>query len=90
MANNHSSNGNSRLEALRQREAALRAAIATERVKEQKRREKELDRLFSLVGEICVRDGEESPEYKAMLIRVMQGATISDANRAFLARMGWL
>jgi hypothetical protein len=42
------------------------------------------------VGAICVRDGEETPEYKAMLIRVMQGAEMSDAERAFLVRMGWL
>jgi hypothetical protein len=92
MPNNSGNNGNghNRLQALLRREAALKSAIAAEKVKEQKSREKERDRLYGIVGAICVRDGEETPEYKAMLIRVMQGAEMSDAERAFLMRMGWL
>jgi hypothetical protein len=90
MANERGANGNGRLEVLRQREAALKAAIAVEKVKEQKRREKERERLCAIVGSICVRDGEETPEYKAMLIRTMQGADMTDSDRAFLVRMNWL
>jgi len=82
-------NGN-RIDTLRKREAAPRAAIAVEKVKQQKRRDKERERLCAIVGAICVRDGEETSEYKAMLIRVMQGADMNDAERAFLLRMGWL
>jgi hypothetical protein len=88
--NSNGTNGNNRIGALLRREAALKAAIASEKVREQKRREKERERLCSLVGEICVRDGEETPDYKAMLIRVIEGADLSDADRTFLARMGWL
>jgi hypothetical protein len=83
-------NGNSKLDALLKREESLKSAIAAEKVRQQKRREKENARLYAIVGEICVRDGEESPEYKAMLIRVMQAAEIPSADRSFLVRKGWL
>lgn len=90
MLNAYGGNNGNRIDVLRKREADLRAAIAAEKVKQQKRREKERERLCAIVGAICVRDGEETPEYKAMLIRVIQGADLSDADRAFLLRMGWL
>ena len=90
MASNCGPNGNGKIQAILDRQAALRAQLAQERVKEQKRREKERDRLCALVGAICVRDGEKSPEYKAMLIRTMQGADMTDSDRAFLVRMNWL
>ena len=90
MASNAGANGNNRIEALLRREAALKAVIAAEKVKEQKRRDKERDRLCALVGAICVRNGEDAPEFKTMLIRVMQGADMSDGDRAFLVRMNWL
>jgi hypothetical protein len=90
MATNHGTNGNKRLDALLRHEAAVKAAIAVEKVKEQNRREKERNRLCALVGAICVRSGEDAPEFKTMLIRVMQGADVSDGDRAFLVRMNWL
>jgi hypothetical protein len=90
MTSGHNGNRNKRIDALLRREAELKAAIAVEKVKEQKRRDKERERLCAIVGSICVRDGEETPEYKAMLIRTMQGADMSDGDRAFLVRMGWL
>jgi len=90
MASNYGTNGNGKIQAILDRQAALKAQLAQERVKEQKRREKERDRLCALVGAICVRDGEESPEYKAMLIRAMQGADMTESDRAFLVRMNWL
>lgn len=87
---NNGTNGRDRLEALRQREAALKTAIVAEKVKQQKRREKEHARLCAIVGAICVRDSEESPENKTKLIRAMQGADISEGDRTFLVRMNWL
>ena len=90
MASDHRTNGNGKIRAILDRQAALKAQLAQERVKEQRRREKERERLCGIVGAICVRDGEESPEYKAMLIRAMQGADMTESDRAFLVRMNWL
>jgi hypothetical protein len=90
MRSNSDGNGNGRIEAILKRQAALRAVLAQERVKEQQRREREYARLCALVGAICVRNGEESPEFRAMLIRTMQGADITEGDRTFLVQMNWL
>jgi hypothetical protein len=90
MASERTTKGNGKIQAILDRQAALRARLAQERVKEQKRREKERERLCAIVGAICVRDGEDSPEYKAMLIRAMQGADMTESDRTFLVRMNWL
>jgi hypothetical protein len=81
---------NLRLEVLLKRQAALKSAIDVETVREQKRRDKENTRLHLIVGEALVRDSEGSPEFKSMLIRVLEGADLGDSERAFLARKGWL
>jgi len=81
---------NGRLEALRQREAALKAAIAAEKVRQQKRKEKSDARVFSIIGEALTRYAERSPDFRLMLKQVLQSAELRDADRAFLAGNGWL
>jgi len=44
-------NGSEKIEALRKREAALKAAIAAEQVRQQKQKAKELKRDFADIGE---------------------------------------
>jgi len=90
MASDHSMNGNARLEALRQREAALKAVIAAEKVREQKRKEKAETRLFAIVGEALTRHAERSPDFRLMLRQVLQSAELRDSQRAFLAENDWL
>jgi len=81
---------NAKLEALRKREAALRAAIAAEKVRQQNRREKDDARLFAVVGEALTRYAQQSPDFELMLKQVLQAAAMRDSDRAFLAGKGWL
>ena len=81
---------NEKLEALRRKEAALKAAIAAEKVRQQKRREKEDARLFAIVGEAVIRNARRSPQFELMLKQVLQSAELRDTNRAFLSGKGWL
>ena len=90
MASDHGTNGNVRLEALRQREAALKAAIAAEKVRQQKRKEKMDARVFAIMGEALTRYAERSPDFRLMLRQVLQSAELRDADRAFLTANGWL
>lgn len=79
-----------RLEALRRKEAALKEAIAEEKVRQQKRKEKEDARLFSVLGEALTYYATQSPDFKLMLKQVLQSAELRDTDRAFLAGKGWL
>jgi len=92
MPNNsgNNSNGNDRIGALLRREAALKAAIAAEKVRQQKRKEKNDARVFSIIGEALTRQAERSPDFRLMLRQVLQSAELRDAERAFLAANGWL
>lgn len=81
---------NEKLEALHRREAALKAAIATEKVRQQKRNEKDDARLFSIVGAALVQNAKLSSDFRLMLKQVLQSAAMRDTDRAFLAGKGWL
>lgn len=78
-----------RLAALRKREATLKAAIAAEQVRQQKRKDKENARLFSVLGEALAHYASKSPDFKLMLKQVLQSAGLRDTDRAFLAGRGW-
>ena len=83
-------NGNAnRLAALRKREATLKAAIAAEQVRQQRRKDKENARLFSVLGEALAHYATKSPDFKLMLKQVLQSAELRDTDRAFLAGKGW-
>jgi len=90
MTIDHSAKGNARLDALQQREAALKAAIAAEKVRQQKREEKDAARLNSIIGAALARYASQSPEFKLMLQQVLQSAEMRETDRAFLAGEGWL
>jgi hypothetical protein len=81
---------NEKLESLRRKEAALKAAIATEKVRQQKRKEKEDARLFSIVGEVLVKNAAQSPDFQLMLKQVLQSAALRETDRVFLAAKAWL
>ena len=83
-------NGNGKIEALRKREAALKAAIAAEQVKQQKVKAKLQAREFATVGEALCKYAAQSAEFRLMLQQVLQSAVMGDAERKFLAGRGWL
>jgi hypothetical protein len=81
---------NSKLAALRKRQTALKQAIEFEMVREQKRRERESHRLSLIVGTVMVHEGEQSPDFRGMLTRILEGSDMSDADKNFLVKKGWL
>jgi hypothetical protein len=85
--------GNGKIEALRKREAALKAALAAELVKQQKAKAKLAAREFATVGETVCKYAGQSPEFKTMLQQVLPVAAAAVADepaRKFLASRGWL
>jgi hypothetical protein len=81
---------NAKLEALRKREAAVKTAIAAEKVRQQKRKQNDDARVALIVGEALIRYAGQSPDFRLMLKQVLQSAELRDAQRAFLALEGWL
>lgn len=80
-----------RLDALRKREAALRDAIAFEKVRQQKRLEKENARVFSIVGEALVTNAALHPDFELMLKSILKSSKSFTEGEAKLLRMkGWL
>ena len=80
----------SKLEALRRREQSLKSRIAEEKVRQQRQKEKDDGRLFTIVGEALVHYAEKSPDFRLMLSQVLQSSELRDTDRAFLALKGWL
>ena len=82
---------NDKLEALRKKEAALKAAIAAEQVKQQKRNQRENARLFSIVGQALVENAAKNPDGLGLMVKqVLQAAELRETDRAFLSGKGWL
>jgi hypothetical protein len=87
---NDTSVSNGKLETLHRKEAALKEAIAAEKVKQQKRQEKLDARLFAIVGAALVQSAIKTPDFRLMLKQVLQAADLRDSDRAFLAEKDWL
>ena len=84
-------NTQDKLEALRRKEAALKAAIAVEKVRQQKRDEKDVARLYSIVGEALVSNALKHPDFELMLKGILKNSTnFSDGEKKLLRAKGWL
>lgn len=79
-----------RIDLLRQRETALKAEIAIEKARQQKRREKDAAREAAVIGEALVRYAGESLDFRLMLKQVLGTAELRDGDRVFLTGKGWL
>jgi hypothetical protein len=91
MPNSSGDKASSRIETLRQREAALKAAIAEEKVRQQKREEKEDARLHSIVGATLIHNARQHPDFELMLKGVLAKSTkLTDAETKLLRAKGWL
>ena len=82
--------GNDKIEALRKREADIRAKIAAEETKRRKREEKELSRVKLLVGGAFLADIEKNSDTRAGVVAVLDRAITNEKDRAFLKAQGWL
>jgi hypothetical protein len=87
---NNATNTNGKLEALRKREAALKAALAKEVVRQQKIKANLAAREFATVGEALCKYAAQSADFHLMLKQVLASAVTDDAARKFLAGRGWL
>lgn len=83
-------NGNGKIEALRKREAAIKAALAAEQVKQQKRKEKENARLASIIGSALIDNCAKQPNSVGVMVRqILAASSLRETDRAFLAGKGW-
>lgn len=79
-----------KLEALQQREAALKAAIAAEKVKQQQQKERDKARLSSIIGGALVDQANSSPQLHTMLKQVLTGCVTDPPARKFLEERNWI
>jgi len=82
--------GNGKLDALRKREAAIRAAIAAERVKQQRQQARARAKLVEIVGSALVEQAASSPDLHLMLKQILGGAVTEPAARHFLEEKGFI
>jgi hypothetical protein len=85
---NNETNGNAKLEKLRPRDAALKAAIAVEQVKQQRAKAKLQAREFAAVGAAVCAYASRSAEFRGMVSEALP--VVCDAKtREFLVSRGW-
>lgn len=80
-------NGNEKLAAIDRRIAAAMQKRAAEKERLRKKEEKEQERQFRLVGEICCKAGAEDADFAAALLVVLDKGADTKA-RAFLRERG--
>lgn len=89
-AGTNGSNGNGRIEVLKKREAEIRAKIAEERVRQQRREWKEYDRLKNIVGGALLAMAAEDQAFALHLKERLQKAVVVESERNLLRSKGWV
>jgi hypothetical protein len=84
-----SEKANGKLEAMLRREAAMKEAIGREKVRLQKRSEREDARLHLILGEVLASHAAKAPDFRLMLRQVLSSMVLSDSDRAFLQKKGF-
>ena len=79
-----------RIEFLKKREAEIRAKIAQERVREQKREWKEFDRLKGIVGGVLLAIAADDPVFAGQFKDRLRKAALPESERNFLRAKGWV
>lgn len=90
VTNETNGEGRTRIQALRDRERQIRAAIAAETVKRKKREFKEFERLKNVIGGALLATAAEDPTFALHLKERLQKAAIVESDKAFLRSKGWL
>jgi uncharacterized membrane protein len=88
MQSNSESNHNARIEALRKREQALKNAIAAEKIRIERRREKEKLRHAMILGTSLLSDLDDYPQMKTLLQEILQRHS-NPRDAEFLRAQGW-
>jgi hypothetical protein len=85
------SNTNERIEFLKKREAEIRARLAEERLKQQKREWREYERLKNVVGAALLAHAAENSDFEQMLKGVLKTTPIAaESDKRILRAKGWL
>jgi hypothetical protein len=79
-----------RLEALRKREASLKAAIADELERDRRRTARLRDRLVAIVGTVLLDEADRSANFKLMLQQTLNTAVVDAKSRRLLSNLGYL
>ena len=85
-----STNGNGRIEALRERERQIRAAIAKETVKRKKREFREFERLKNIIGGALLASAAEDTAFAQHLKERLAKCAVVESENNFLRAKGWL
>jgi hypothetical protein len=87
---NGNSNGKGRIDALRERERQIRAAIAAETVKRKKREFKEFERLKNIIGGALLASAAEDTAFAQHLRERLGKCAVVESEKNFLRSKGWL
>jgi hypothetical protein len=80
---------NGRIEALKERERQIRAAIAAETVKRKKREFREFEKLKTIIGGSLVAAALGDETFAQYLRERLATCELSEAERNFLRAKGW-
>jgi hypothetical protein len=87
---NGNSNGNGRIEVLREKEKQIRAAIAAETVKRKRREFKEFERLKNIIGGALLVTAADDQTFAAHLKERLQKAALVEGEKKLLRAKGWI
>jgi hypothetical protein len=87
---NGNNNGNGRIEALKERERQIRAAIAAETVKRKKREFKEFERLKNIIGGALLSAAAEDTSFAGHLRERLAKCALVESDKNFLRSKAWL
>lgn len=87
--NNGSANGNGRIEALKERQKQIQAALAAEQLKKQKRQKQATEKEQSIIGAAVVKAAAVFPEFKTIIAQTALTNIADEKQRRFLAGRGW-
>ena len=80
---------NSRIEALRKREAEIKAKIAAHEAKEKAKAEKQRTRVKTLIGEAVFAEADKAPELRGLVVAALERKITTPQDREFLKSQGW-
>lgn len=79
-----------KLEALRERERQIRAAIQKEQERQARRQRREIEKLQSMIGAAVMAYASESSDFRLMMKQTLGIVVTDERQRRYLAGCGWV
>ena len=86
---NENTNNGSKLDVLLKRAGQLEALIAAEKLKQQKREQRETEKLERLLGGAVRKTGAGSADFRLMIAQTALSGMTDEKERSFLREKGW-